>query len=77
MVVVTLDMFGGFGHITLNGTKGYDAVMLKDSFYSFKKQLVTFVEYLRTGIRPFPYSETEELMRMVIAGRLTREAGGK
>lgn len=77
VVSVIKDMFGGFGLLTLVGTKDYACLMPKDSYYSFKTQLVNFVSYLRTGVRPFPYSETEELMRMVIAGGLSREAGGK
>jgi hypothetical protein len=70
-------MFGGFGLLTLCGTKGSDQLSIKDSFYSFKTQLESFVSYLRTGKRPFPYSETEELMRMVIAGIQSREQNGK
>ncbi len=77
VVVVTKDMFGGFGLMTLCGTKGSDTVVQRDSYYSFRKQLVKFVDYLRTGLRPFPYSETEELMRMVIAGQMSRDLHGE
>ncbi len=74
--VASTDMYGGFGLLSLCGTQGADQLVVKDSFFSFKRQLETFVEYLRTGIRPFPYEETEELMRMVIAGIQSREKGG-
>lgn len=77
VVIASSDMFGGFGLLTLCGTKGSDQLSIKDSFYSFKTQLESFVSYLRTGKRPFPYSETEELMRMVIAGIQSREQNGK
>ncbi len=76
VVVATRDMFGGFGLLTLAGTKDSDQLRPKDSFYSFKTQLESFVSYLRTGRRPFPYSETEELMRLVIAGIRSRERDG-
>lgn len=76
IVIASKDMHGGFGLLTLAGTEGSDQLAFKDSFYAFRKQLVSFVDYLRTGIRPFPYSETEELMRMVIAGIQSRESGG-
>lgn len=76
VVIATHDMYGGFGVLTLCGTKDSDCLRIKDSFYSFKAQLEAFVEYLRTGIRPFPYAETEELMRMVIAGIQSREQNG-
>ena len=74
---VIADMYGGSGNLLLCGTRGSDSLTSMDSFYSFRKQLVKFVEYLRTGIRPFPYAETEELMRMVIAGIESRKQGGK
>ena len=76
IVVASKDMSGGFGVLTLCGTDGYAQLKFSDTFYSFKTQLEVFVEYLRTGIRPFPFEETRELMRMVIAGIVSRERGG-
>lgn len=73
-VVTTCDMAAS--GITLCGTRGSDQVASKDSYYMFRKQLESFIDYLRTGVRPYPFSETEELMRMVIAGILSRERGG-
>ncbi len=75
--IASADMYGGFGLLSLCGTKGSDQLVVKDSFFSFKSQLEAFVKYLRTGIRPFPYEETEELMRMIIAGIQSRDKGGK
>lgn len=71
------DMAGGFGYLTLCGTKGSVQLNSRDSFYSFKRQLVEFIKFLRTGIRPFPYSETKELMKMIIGGKISRERGGE
>lgn len=48
-----------------------------DSYYAFKKQLDVFVHWLRTGEEPFPFSETVELMKLVIAGLRSREEGGR
>ena len=76
VVVASADMYGAFGYLQLCGTAGGVQVMSKDSFYAFKTQLEAFVEYLRTGVRPFPFAETVELMRLVIAGIQSREAGG-
>ena len=76
VVIASKDMYGAFGVLSLCGTAGFDQLACKDSFYPFKAQLQTFVDYLRTGRLPFPYAETEELMRMVIAGILSREQGG-
>ena len=73
VVVACKDMYGAFGILSLCGTAGHAEVVMKDSFYAFKAQLAGFVTYLRTGILPFPWSETVELMKMVIAGIRSRE----
>ena len=76
LAVATGDMYGAFGVLTLCGTKDHAELAFKDTYFSFKAQLEAFVACLRTGVRPFPYAETEELMRMVIAGILSRDRGG-
>ena len=77
VVVATGDMYGGFGDLLLCGTRGSAYVKIMDSFYSFKAQLVAFVDFLRSGVYPFPFAETEELMKIVIAGIRSREEGGR
>ncbi|MDD3840540.1 MAG: Gfo/Idh/MocA family oxidoreductase [Clostridia bacterium] len=76
-VVAIYDMFGGFGLLQLCGSAESVQTRTSDSFYSFKKQLDVFVEYLKTGVRPYPFSETQELMKMIIAGIMSREQGGR
>lgn len=71
------DMYGAFGLLQLCGTEGHAFAASRDSFYSFKTQLQSFVDYLRTGERPFPFAETVELMKLVIAGIRSREEGGR
>lgn len=65
------------GALTLCGSKGNATVVTKDTFSSFKAQLAEFVGYLRSGTRPYPFSNTVELMRLVIAGIVSRENGGQ
>lgn len=65
------------GAMTLCGTKGNATVVTKDTFSSFKAQLAEFVGYLRSGARPYPFSHTAELMRLVIGGIDSRERGGE
>ena len=77
VVVASADMYGSFGCLQLCGTAGHAQVTSGDSFFSFKAQLVAFIEYLRTGVPPFPFAETVELMKLVIAGIRSREAGGR
>ncbi|WP_127583037.1 Gfo/Idh/MocA family oxidoreductase [Paenibacillus koleovorans] len=78
-VIVTAidDMYGSFGILQLCGTSDYAVAASKDSFYQFKAQLQAFIDYLHTGVRPFPFEETVELMKMVIAGIRSREEGGR
>ncbi len=71
------DMYGSFGQLNLCGTAGAVHVGMGDSFYSFKAQLITFIDYLRTGELPFPWEETVELMKIIIAGIRSREEGGR
>ncbi len=77
VVVANYDMFGGFGHLQLTGTAGHVHVSSSDTFFAFKSQLEAFISYLRTGVRPFPFAETDELMQLLIAGILSREQGGR
>ncbi|MCC7355479.1 MAG: Gfo/Idh/MocA family oxidoreductase [Anaerolineae bacterium] len=77
VVAACADMYGGLGVLQLGGTAGHAQVAFSDTFYAFKAQLLAFVNYLRTGHRPFPFSETQELMKMVIAGVRSREEGGR
>lgn len=71
------DMFGAFGCMNVHGTKGSLHAVTTDTLYAFKTQLVAFIEYLRTGQLPFPFEETVELMKIIIAGIRSREQSGK
>jgi predicted dehydrogenase len=76
-VAAVSDMYGAFGLLQLCGTAGGVQIRFGDSFYAFKAQLQGFIDYLRTGVRPFPFDETVELMKLVIAGLRSREEGGR
>ena len=71
------DAYGSFGAVHLYGTKGQLALTLTNTYHAFRAQLVAFLEMLRTGARPLPFEETVELMAVIIAGRRSREQGGK
>ena len=70
------DMLGGFGLISLIGTKSGIQIKSTDTYYAFKKQLQSYVNYLQTGIKPVPWNETYELMQLVSAGIESREKDG-
>lgn len=73
------DMFGGFGCLHLYGTQGRLSARFTDGsrFVSFKSQLTDFVQYLRTGQSPVPFSHIVEIIEMVIAGIRSREENGR
>ena len=70
------DMLGGFGLLSLIGTKSGIQIKSTDTYYAFKKQLLTYVEYLKTGFKPVPWNETYELMQLVSVGIESRNKGG-
>ncbi len=70
------DMLGGFGLVSLAGTKSGIQIKSTDTFYAFKKQLESYVHYLRTGLKPVPWEETYELMKLVATGIKSKEEGG-
>ncbi len=65
------------GPLRLSGTAGNLTLTSSDTFYAFKAQLQAFVDFLRSGEYSFPFSETDELMRLVIGGIESRETDGK
>lgn len=77
VVAAVADMYGAFGCLQLCGTAGSVQVRFGDTFFAFKAQLAAFIEYLRSGVRPFPFEETTELMRLLIVGLRSREEGGR
>ena len=77
VVVAADDMFGAFGILQLCGTAGHAMAPFSDTFFSFKAQLAAFVDFLKRGVRPFPFEETVELMKLVVAGIRSREENGR
>lgn len=63
--------------LKLVGTRDSVTLPLKDSFYSFKTQLTHFIEFAKGEEAPYPFSETVELMKIIIAGIKSREEGGR
>jgi predicted dehydrogenase len=71
------DMYGAFGILEICGTKGVLTARPSDTFTTFKTQLETFVAFLKTGEPPFPFEETIELMKIIIAGIRSRKEDGR
>ncbi len=75
-LAVIFDAVGSYGALHVFGTQGNLAVTCWDTYTAFRNQLCAFLEMLRTGQRPYPLSETVELMTVIIAGLRSRERGG-
>lgn len=71
------DMAGGFGHLSLFGTRGSLRAEFADTFSAFKAQLTAWVEFLRTGVSPVPFDQTVEQMKILIAGIRSRNEHGR
>ena len=67
------DLYGCFGCVNVYGTKGTLSARFADTFSAFKAQLQAFVDYVRTGIDPFPFDQTIEQMKMIIAASRSRQ----
>jgi len=61
-----------FGTLLLCGTKGHSTVRFGDTYTNFRRQLVSFIDFARTGQSPYPFTETIELMTLLIAGLRSR-----
>lgn len=77
VLAVNDHLAGAFGVLLLAGTDGHACVAMSDTYWAFREQLLSFVEFVRTGKRPFPFAETDELMHLVIGGTRSRAEGGR
>lgn len=77
VIAAVSDLSGCFGCLGVYGTAGAAAARFEDAFHAFKSQLTAFVQFLKTGTLPFPFDETVELMKLLIAGIRSREEGGR
>ncbi|MES2692687.1 MAG: Gfo/Idh/MocA family oxidoreductase [Verrucomicrobiota bacterium] len=80
-VEVTLPVIkdGGatFGTMHLCGTAGQQHFKFSDTYTGFRRQLVSFIDYVRSGVDPYPFAETVELMSVLIAGIVSKQEGGR
>lgn len=76
---VDIPMGYGFSSngVTIMAEYGSVVVADSDSFYAFKKQLEMFIQYLRTGEEEYPFADTVEMAKIIIAGIISREEGGR
>lgn len=71
------DIYSGFGAVQIIGPEDCVQIKFQDTYCAFRRQLEAFIDYLDTGIRPFSFWETEELMEIIVAGIISRDEGGR
>ncbi len=71
------DATGSFGVIHAYGTEGEIVLRGSDTYQTFRAQLLAIIEWLRSGIDPYPFDETIELMAILIAAQDSRARGGE
>jgi hypothetical protein len=74
---VIYDGSGSFGTIHCCGTAGQRSFRFADTYTNFRRLLVTFIEFVRSGKAPFPFAETVELMAILIAGLRSRDESSR
>ena len=74
--IVNIYDMGGID-LRITGTADSVSLPFKDSYYSFKTQLDKFIAFAKRGEEDFPFSETIELMEIIIAGIRSRNEGGR
>ncbi len=80
-VEMTLPMIedggGSFGTIHVYGTTGHFAVRPSDTYNNFRSQVLAFINFVRTGQASYPFSDTVELMTLLIGGLKSRAEGSR
>ena len=76
-VVISCSKKHKAGPVILIGDQDDVSISTKDTFFAFRKQMQSFIDYLVTGQEPHPFAHTIELMKIIAAGIMSREAGGK
>jgi predicted dehydrogenase len=60
------------GTMHICGVAGQATIRFSDTYTAFRRQMIGFIECVRSGQAPFPFSETVELMAIIIAGVRSR-----
>lgn len=66
------------GTLHLAGTGGQATLKLTDTYGAFRRQVVSFIDYVRAGgPDPYPFSDTIEIMAVLMAALRSRESGSR
>ena len=66
-----------FGTLHLCGTAGQTTIRFMDTYTAFRRQLLGFIDFARSGVAPYPFAETVEYMAVLTAGIRSRAEGSR
>jgi predicted dehydrogenase len=69
---VIRDGAAAFGTLLVCGAAGQASLRLRDTYTAFRRQLVDFVTFVRTGRASYPFADTVEMMTILLAGLRSR-----
>ena len=61
-----------FGTGQVCGTKAQVPIRFADTYHAFRNQLLSYIEFVRSGRAPYPFVDTVEMMCVIIAGIRSR-----
>lgn len=66
-----------FGTVHVCGTAGQSHFRFTDTYTAFRNQLLSYIDFVRTGRVPHPFHDTIEMMTILIAGILSRQENSR
>lgn len=76
-VPVIADGGPSFGTIHLCGTAGQTSLRFANTYENFRRQMAAFIKFAQDGVPPYPFTETVELMAILIAGLRSRSENSR
>lgn len=61
-----------FGTGQVCGTKAQAPIRFADTYNAFRNQLLSYIDFVRSGNEPYPFADTVEMMCVIIAGIRSR-----
>lgn len=61
-----------FGTGQVCGTKAQAPIRFADTYHAFRNQLLSYIDFVRSGQAPYPFVDTVEMMCVLIAGIRSR-----
>jgi predicted dehydrogenase len=66
-----------FGTVHICGSTGQSHFRFADTYTGFRNQLLSYIDFVRTGRAPHPFQDTVEMMTILIAGILSRNENSR